>query len=193
MVLLSGAPATAATNLLINGGFETGNFAGWSLSGNSTKYVGVGGGITTEGRYAAFFGPTGADAILSQGLSTNVGQDYDISFSLKNTWAGGNSFQVFFGDAPAAISFTDETSFDWFTFSFTAQASASETWLSFAFRNDPALFYLDNISVTAKPTGLGEGPVSAVPEPASWTMMIAGFGMLGFALRKQRRRQSHYA
>ena len=34
-------------------------------------------------------------------------------------------------------------------------------------------------------SGAGWGP--AVPEPASWAMMIAGFGMVGTALRRQRR------
>lgn len=32
------------------------------------------------------------------------------------------------------------------------------------------------------------GTISAVPEPASWTMMIAGFGAVGFALRRRRGR-----
>jgi len=31
---------------------------------------------------------------------------------------------------------------------------------------------------------------SAVPEPATWAMMIAGFGMMGFALRSARRRET---
>jgi hypothetical protein len=30
--------------------------------------------------------------------------------------------------------------------------------------------------------------VFTVPEPATWTMMIAGFGMIGFAMRARRRR-----
>lgn len=34
---------------------------------------------------------------------------------------------------------------------------------------------------------LVETPLAAVPEPASWAMMIAGFGMVGGALRTRRR------
>ncbi|MBU3079370.1 choice-of-anchor A family protein [Sphingomonas sp. XMGL2] len=30
-------------------------------------------------------------------------------------------------------------------------------------------------------------PISAVPEPATWATMIAGFGLVGFALRSRRR------
>lgn len=31
------------------------------------------------------------------------------------------------------------------------------------------------------------GNIAAVPEPATWAMMIAGFGMIGFAMRSRRR------
>lgn len=33
-----------------------------------------------------------------------------------------------------------------------------------------------------------DGPVGAVPEPASWAMMIAGFGLAGAAMRRRARR-----
>lgn len=35
--------------------------------------------------------------------------------------------------------------------------------------------------------GPGPGPVDPVPEPATWAMMIAGFGMIGGALRRRAR------
>ena len=38
-------------------------------------------------------------------------------------------------------------------------------------------------------TGGTLSPVSGVPEPASWTTMIAGFGAIGGMLRRVRRRQ----
>lgn len=40
--------------------------------------------------------------------------------------------------------------------------------------------YLDNINVTPVTA------VAAVPEPATWGMMIAGFGAVGFAMRRRR-------
>jgi hypothetical protein len=30
-------------------------------------------------------------------------------------------------------------------------------------------------------------PVSVVPEPSTWMMMILGFGVIGFALRRRRK------
>ncbi|MBK6491333.1 MAG: PEP-CTERM sorting domain-containing protein [Sphingomonadales bacterium] len=32
---------------------------------------------------------------------------------------------------------------------------------------------------------------SSVPEPSSWAMMIGGFGLVGGAMRKRRRRTQH--
>ena len=34
---------------------------------------------------------------------------------------------------------------------------------------------------------LGSGAVAAVPEPATWAMMLMGFGAMGFALRRHKR------
>jgi hypothetical protein len=38
-----------------------------------------------------------------------------------------------------------------------------------------------------------QADTGAVPEPASWVMMIAGFGAIGGALRRQSRRRLRYA
>lgn len=35
---------------------------------------------------------------------------------------------------------------------------------------------------------IGEGAVAAVPEPATWAMMLMGFGLIGFSMRGRRRR-----
>ena len=44
------------------------------------------------------------------------------------------------------------------------------------------------VSIRATVTGAGPGPNPnpAVPEPATWLMMILGFGLIGGALRRQR-------
>jgi hypothetical protein len=45
-------------------------------------------------------------------------------------------------------------------------------------------------AVTYSPFGSGEGAIElgAVPEPATWAMMLAGFGGLGLAMRRARRK-----
>ncbi|WP_404714054.1 FxDxF family PEP-CTERM protein [Sphingomonas sp. MMS24-J13] len=43
-------------------------------------------------------------------------------------------------------------------------------------------------TVAFAPFNAGGNPQSAVPEPASWALMLGGFGMVGGALRTTRRR-----
>ncbi len=52
---------------------------------------------------------------------------------------------------------------------------------------------LTNMRISAFPYDFNQGlvtgfndKVAAVPEPATWTMMIAGFGLVGGALRRRR-------
>ena len=45
-----------------------------------------------------------------------------------------------------------------------------------------------NVHSTFAPGGEIRGQLAAVPEPASWAMLITGFGVAGVALRRRRRR-----
>jgi len=45
-----------------------------------------------------------------------------------------------------------------------------------------------NIHTTGNPTGEIRGFLAAVPEPATWAMMLLGFAGLGFAFRRSRRK-----
>jgi hypothetical protein len=46
-----------------------------------------------------------------------------------------------------------------------------------------------NIHTNSFPGGEIRGQLAAVPEPATWAMMIGGFGMVGGAMRSARRKQ----
>jgi hypothetical protein len=58
---------------------------------------------------------------------------------------------------------------------------------------DPGTVTLSNATVRYQSTGLTGGgsaigrPTPPVPEPATWAMMLFGFGAVGFALRRRRR------
>ena len=47
--------------------------------------------------------------------------------------------------------------------------------------NDQRLTFFDNVRLDASPISAG-----AVPEPATWTMMIGGFGLVGSGMRRRR-------
>ena len=75
------------------------------------------------------------------------------------------------------------------TFSFTPLLSTSAATLTFNVLTSPDSSHgpvLSNILITSADA------VAAVPEPASWAMMLAGFGMAGFGLRARRRTVLRY-
>lgn len=73
------AGASAATNPIVNGGFETGSFSGWSTSGASTTIVSSG---AHSGKFAAMAGstsPTAGDSSIIQTFTAAPG-DTTLSF-----------------------------------------------------------------------------------------------------------------
>lgn len=175
-----------AQNLVQNGGFETGDFTDWTLSGDTTL-VGVcsvetcpGGYMPFDGTYSAYFGPVGDTATISQMIPTTPGDTYSLSFYLANPVGGTpNYFQASLGTA--SFSFTNfGVAFNWQQFTLSTVATSDETQLSFTFRNDPAYWFLDDVSVTQSGGG-------TVPEPSSMILFGSGvLGIVGLARRKFR-------
>jgi|tagenome__1003787_1003787.scaffolds.fasta_scaffold19808900_1 hypothetical protein len=172
------APAHAV-ELVTNGGFETGNFAGWTQSGN-TGFTSVTSDATYvhSGTYGAALGPVGSQGELSQLLNTVSGQTYNISFWLRNDGGTPNSFDAFFG-SNHLLTTIDQGASAFFNYTYTATGS-SPTLLRFDFQQNPAFWGLDDVSV--------QGPAGAVPEPATWMTMLLGFAGIGAAMRFRRRR-----
>ena len=179
-VALAFATPAAAQELVTNGGFETGNFNGFTQTGN-TGYTTVTPAplFVASGAYGATFGPVGSTGGITQTLSTNAGQSYLISFDLQNLFGGTpNFYEVLFGGV-SLFTATNSAAFGYTNFSTTATALGVSTDLAFNFRHDPTFFALDNVSVTAVN--------GAVPEPATWAMMLIGFGAMGVSMRRRRR------
>jgi hypothetical protein len=146
--LLLCAQPSHALNLVTNGDFETGDFTGWTLSGN-TGFTSVQNTPTCVfGSQCAFVGPIGSLGYLVQNLATTPGQIYDISFDWFTDGGIPNVLAMSF-EGNTLFSISDVLASGTYTGQVTATTSGS--LLSFSYQNDPSYNQFDNVSVTPVP------------------------------------------
>jgi hypothetical protein len=145
--------ARATGTVVQNGGFETGSFSSWSLTGNTGNcLVSSGSNYVHSGTYGAALGPVGSLGYLSQTLTTVPGQIYRLSFWLYSPGGSTTEFNVVWNGS-TLMDLNNPPAAGWSNYVFTVTAASSSTALQFGFRNDPSFFGLDDISVT--PVGVG--------------------------------------
>ena len=170
---ISATSAVRAQNLVLNGGFETGSFSSWTLTGN-TGSTSVGGEFAHTGLFGTKLGPVGSDGVLTQSLATTPGASYDLSFWLQNTNGNPNDFTVSFGGV-TVFNLLNSPGFSYTQYTFTdLAATGGSTLMQFSYRQDPGSWNLDDVSVTA----------SATPEPS--TGLLLTMGAVGLFLRRKR-------
>lgn len=203
---LTVAVPSIAANLIANGGFENG-FDNWTVTtaGGGSAPVAIaynqagqypvgayGEAIPTPvngGTSAAYFSSdTASPHSLSQIVDVAANTTYTLSFDYYVPQNGyNNPFDAqlsFLIDGAAAGSSLIAGSgslspLTWYTFSttFTSGDTGGATPLAFEFRglgSTAADFAIDNVSMTA------------VPEPATWALMIGGFALAGMQLRRRK-------
>lgn len=203
------APATAATNLVLNGSFENG-LTNWALTGGNTSNFppvainynsatpyptgAFGEAVTPEnlmspspdavGTRAAYFVSDIANPhILSQTINVGPGR---YIFGLS-TYAPKNGLNNSNGNATFTASFAGAQAAN-----FTVSSRPSKTWQLHSKEviiksNGPQTITL-SFSASVRPSQdivVDRVHVMAVPEPESWAMMILGFGMVAGALRRR--------
>lgn len=176
-------------NLVVNCGFETGDFTDWSLSGNDVpgelnNLYGVEGTDPVDsiaphsGSDQTFVADLVSNATtLSQSLTTVAGDEYTVSFFLAQdtapTSSYGNELSVSF-DGNVLASLSDIGVEGYTRYSFTGVTSDKSTDLSLTLGNGLGEFLLDDATVVYS------------PEPSTWTMLLSG-AALAFLLRRKSR------
>ena len=162
-------------NLVVNGGFETGDFSGWTLNASAT-HVGKIKALIHAGKYSAELGQTNRLGQLSQTLATAAGQTYQLSLWLRNpknkTGATPNEFQVQW----EGTTLYDQTNLPfgkWINLKFSVTATTAGSMLKFGFRNDPYYLGLDDVSVKPAATVVAPHFLAVVPSPAAFHFNFA--------------------
>jgi hypothetical protein len=170
---------SANASLVSNGGFETGDFTDWTLSGNLGT-SGVALWVEHSGNYGAYFGAAGSQTFLTQTLATTAGASYDLSFWLENDGGSANLFTVNW-NGNVIDTLANANTFGWTTFSLKVTATSASTPLVFGFQQDTTYLHFDDVSVEQV----------AAPEVSTClagVLMLLPFG--ASSLRMLRRKQT---
>lgn len=198
MAVIAG-PVTAAT--FVNGSFEQPGgepirralsdgdtfVTGWVNNGGFQIYESSGQDVIAagDGTYYVSFGHTSAiGGTLSQTFDTVIGQSYTVDYLVRqqqgNDISQSLTAEIVGGPSVLNTALSPTAWLAGATLSFVASDMSTtlrfrDTSTSGGFAN----IALDAVSLT--------GAVAAVPEPASWAMMIGGFGLVGGTMRRRQK------
>ena len=176
--LLISQPAQAAP-IVVNGGFETGDFSGWTLLGDPLDLAWdfVSADNVHSGRYAAdmqAWTDPSARTTMYQNLATTPGASYDLSFWLANDNFIPNAFTASWGGA-TVLALNNSQGFSYMQHVSKVVATGAVTELKFEFYQRDMYWHIDDIEVTR----------SSTPEPGS-SMLLFGMGLAVLAAARRR-------
>jgi hypothetical protein len=145
-------------SIVKNGGFETGDFTGWTLNANSLyNLVTTSSGWVHSGSYGAALGQSGSLGYLSQTLTTTPGQSYLLSLWVANPQtpygATPNQFLVQW-NGTTIFNRTNLPFSAWTNLQFMVTATSVSTVLRLGFEDTPYYLGLDDVSATPISTPL---------------------------------------
>jgi len=180
--LLMAIPAARA-DYIVNGGFETGDFTGWTVAAGSTF-------VTTSpfdgysphsGTYFAALGNQFNNGSLSQTIADTPGQNLTLNYFLAADGGTPSYFEADWnGSTILGSVLTNSAASGYIEHTFSLVSTGSDV-LSFLERNDPAYWAFDDIS-------LNVAERQNVPEPMTWSLFAAGLAAMALALRWRRKK-----
>ena len=181
--LASAAPASAA---LLHFELTGAYMADWELDSNPGTFYPAYDGVNSD---PTFYGDAISFAI------SNARGNFPGTTQVTSSWmtyydgGAGGGFNLFDPYDPAPV-YVLGTYVD--AISATSEALFTGPLTNPVFKTGTFNF-IDNVSGNAVTLTISPVPVSPVPEPAGWAMMITGFGLLGGALRIRKAKVSYAA
>ena len=196
-LLAAAALAVAASGvqaqIVINGSFEDPTQTGWGTYSNLPGWTGGANGIelrnnvegTAQDGVNFVELDTGANSSMSQTITLPGTGLYELSFwysARPGIGAGSNGLDFNFGGNTGSVLYTTAggavNNWQHYTGVFNLTGGPVTLTFSAAQTSDSLGGSLDNVRVTA------------VPEPETYAMLLAGLGMMGFIANRRRQRQS---
>ncbi|HZV18639.1 MAG TPA: PEPxxWA-CTERM sorting domain-containing protein [Sphingobium sp.] len=191
VVLMATAPAHAATFFdsfdSENGGLSALNytgFANFTTSGQVDLVRSGDYGITCSGSCVDLDGTPGAGTLISNMFSYNAGDTVTLSFDLGGSQRvanGTDNVTIMLmsstdGTVSDSFDLASSAAFQTYSYAFTATADGTVTFSLGTTSQDYIGPLVDNVSLD----------IAAIPEPATWAMMIAGFTIVGSTMRRRK-------
>ncbi len=185
--LLAGASAAQAAVTVFSDNFDadiqglnTTSFAqGWSVANGTVDTIGTGFYelLPGHGNYIDLDGSTGQAGVFSNSVNLVGGVTYTMSYAISGNMrgAGNDTVDVAFGSAGATHVIGQYDALGTNTLSFTPTVSGSYGFSFYNHGGDNQGAILDQVTI------------SAVPEPETYAMLLAGLAAVGFAARRRRK------
>jgi hypothetical protein len=170
-----------ASNVLTNAGFESGSLAPWTTNSGTPTVTSA---QAHTGTYSvAEFSSDQVKQTFSAIATSDISE---VSFWALRDGGPFDQYTFFYSDSTSANFLLDALGASgWNQYNVTSNLAAGKSLTGFAiFGTSPGPAYLDDFVIN---TG------AAVPEPSTWAMVLLGFGAIGFAMRRSRRRGALHA
>ena len=170
----------APANLIVNGGFETDDFSGWKIGGDTSSdspvvtpnLIEAPGDAPHTGVHEALFGGELDDGTLSQTVATTDGEHYTVDFWVMQDRPLNNIGNVFSAswNGTTLMSLVDvgqQSSYTEYQFDVTGAAGSVSSTLEFSGASGDGYWVVDDVSVL-------HGAPNTIQQISDETMAVSG-------------------